>query len=442
MSAAENLESKLKALQSHFTWDLDPTRSKLFCLKANLEDIGTEEGNIWLGHIYNLQGFIQYKLGSLEEARGFFSRATEAFQQVKTTDEGPWLMVNYGNLAWLHHHMGEDKKSQDFLSKVDALLKKYPSPIKEELHPKVCAEKAWTLMHFSNEQKLQAADYFQKAFRMEPDMVQWQTSRMLALVNAFKHSETGLAHDIWEDMSVARREDPENLYLAAVELKQSAKRGEQVRDEAEELTDKIILNPVSSYSGLKALLRVYREMDAFDEAIDLAEKALSKHPDSRYLKRCAAICYKWKILHSKDRRPNPRRLDRAIGLYEEVIALYPHSNLSKKLDLASIQAKSPQGLARSEQMYQELLRNVQDPADKQMLYNSYAKYLNFDRNDRNKSVEYHMKAAAIDQESFSRQNSIKVLEKIKARGRSRLDRRVNEFLELLQSRGVVEQHRL
>lgn len=338
--------------------------------------------------------------------------------------------------------MGEDEKSQDFLSKVDALLKKYPSPIKEQLHPEVCAEKAWTLMHFDKEQKLQAADYFQKAFRMEPDMVHWQTSRVLALVNAFKHSETGLDDDIWEDMSVARKEDPENLYLAAVELKQSAKRGEQVRDEADELADKIMLNPVSSYGGLKVILRVYREMDAFDEAIDLAEKALSKHPDSRYVKRCAAICYKWKILNSKDRRPNPRRLDRAIGLCEEVISLYPHPNLSKKLDLAGVLAKSAQGLSRSEQIYQELLRNVQDPADKQKVYNNYAKYLNFDRRDRNKSVEYHMKAAAIDFESFFRQNSIKVLERIKARDRSRLGRRVEEFLEQLQIQGVVERHRL
>ncbi|XP_017291295.1 interferon-induced protein with tetratricopeptide repeats 1-like [Kryptolebias marmoratus] len=432
MSAAESLESKLEALQSHFTWDLDPRRSKLFRLKDNLEDIGTEEDNIWLGPIYNLQGFIHYKLGFMEEARAFFSRATEAFQQLKTTDEGPWLVVNYGNLAWLHHHTGEDEKSQDFLSKVDALMNKYPAPIKGELHLEVCAEKAWTLMKFDNEKKLQAAEYFQKAIRMEPNTVLWQTSRVLALVSASKHSDSGLDDDIWEDMRVARMEDPKNLYLAAVELKESARRGEQIRDEAQELAEKILLNPVSSYRGLKPLLRSYRQIDAFHEAIDLAERALNEHPDSRYLKRCAALCYKWKIIFSKDRRPNERMISRAIGLYEEVISLYPQSSLVKQLDLANIQAKSGQGLMKSDQTYKKLLREVQDPADKQMIYNSYAKYLNFERQERNKSVEYHMKATAINHQSFFRQNSIKALEKIRDRGRNRMCREITEFLEKLE----------
>lgn len=427
ISAAETLESKQKALQSHFTWDLDPSRSKLFSLKDFLEDIGTEEGHFWLGPIYNLQGFIQYKLGSSEEARGFFSRATEAFQQVSTADEGPWLVVNYGNLAWLHHHMGENEKSRDFLSKVDALMKKYPSPTEQELHPEVYAEKAWTMMHFDRERELQAAGYLQKAFRMRPDVVQWQTSRVLVLLNASKH-ESDLEDDIWEDMRVARREDPENLYLAAEALKQRAKRGEQVRDEAKQLAGRMLLNPVGSYSGLKALLRAYREMDAFDEAVDLAEEALRTHPDSRYVKSCAATCYKWRILHSKDRRPvSLDRVERAISLYEEVVPLYPHSNLSKKLSLVSVQEKSAQGLGRSEQMYQELLSNVQDPADQQMLYNGYAKYLYFVQQDGNKSIEYHMKAAAIEIQSFYRQKSIKSLEKIRGR-----NRRVDEFLNKLR----------
>ncbi|XP_049911329.1 interferon-induced protein with tetratricopeptide repeats 2-like, partial [Epinephelus moara] len=163
-SAAQSqttLESKLEALQCHFIWDLDPSRSKLLRLRDNLEDIGTEEGNSWLGHIYNLRGFIQYDLGFKEDAQSLFSKAAEAFRQMRNADEGPWLVVNYGNLAWLHHHLGEQAESQAYLSKVDALINKYPSPSQDELHPEICAEKAWTLMKFSAEQKQLAADYFE-----------------------------------------------------------------------------------------------------------------------------------------------------------------------------------------------------------------------------------------------------------------------------------------
>ncbi|KAK5615685.1 hypothetical protein CRENBAI_023368 [Crenichthys baileyi] len=82
--STETLESKLKALQSHFTWDLEAGRPNLIHLRNILKNIGPEEENLWLGHIYNLQGFIQFKLGSTEEALKLFNQATETFQQQKT----------------------------------------------------------------------------------------------------------------------------------------------------------------------------------------------------------------------------------------------------------------------------------------------------------------------------------------------------------------------
>ncbi|KAK1899877.1 Interferon-induced protein with tetratricopeptide repeats 1, partial [Dissostichus eleginoides] len=168
LSAAQTLVSRLEALQCHFTWDLDLSRSLLLRCRDKLLDIGTENGNKWLGHIYNLRGFIQYKLGSNEDAQSFFNKATEAFSQIKNTDEGPWLVVNYGNLAWLHHHLGDQAESEAYLSKVNALNKKYPSPSQEELHPEIYAEKAYTLMTFNGDMNL-VADYFQRAIEMQPD---------------------------------------------------------------------------------------------------------------------------------------------------------------------------------------------------------------------------------------------------------------------------------
>nr|XP_033504022.1 interferon-induced protein with tetratricopeptide repeats 1-like [Epinephelus lanceolatus] len=434
MSAAQSqttLKSKLEALQCHFTWDLDPGRPKL-CLRHKLEDIGTEEGNSWLGHIYNLRGFIKYDLGFKEDAQSLFSKAAEAFRQMRNADEGPWLVVNYGNLAWLHHHLGEQAESQAYLSKVDALMNEYPSPSQDELHPEICAEKAWTLMKFSAEQKQLAADYFEKAIRMQPGMVEWNTSHVLGLVGAFKHSETGLEADILEKMRLAKEQDPENLYLAVHYLEQCAKKGDRIEDEARELAIRVLRNPVSSYSGIKGLLRVYRHYVSIDEAIDLAEEALENHPDERYLKRCAALCYKWKILFFRDSRPKQSMINRAISLLKDVISLYPQTSQMKKIDLANIYAKSNYGQAQAEQIYNELLLSDLEPVDKQMIYNHYAKYLNFERQDRNGSVRYHMKAAAIPQQSYFRGNSIQALERIRDRGRNRMCREIEEFLANLQ----------
>ncbi|XP_037626426.1 interferon-induced protein with tetratricopeptide repeats 5-like [Sebastes umbrosus] len=376
MSAAQSqttLVSKLEALQCHFTWDLDPSRNKLLRFCDQLEDIGTEEGNSWLGHICNLQGFIQYKLGLTKDAQSLFNKAAEAFRQMRSADEGPWLVVNYGNLAWLNHHLGDQAESQAYLTKIDALMNKYPSPSQDELHPEIYAEKAWTLMKFSRDRNL-AADYFQRAIKMQPDMVEWNTSHVLVLARAFTHSNTGLEADMLEKVRIAKEQDPENLYLAAYYLEQCAKKGERIEDEARELARKVLRNPVSSYSGIKKLIRVYRNYVSIDEAIELAEEALENHPDERYLKRCAALCYKWKIMCFSNNRPKQSMIDRAITLHEEVIPLYPHSRFVKEIDLTNMYAKSNHGQAKAEQMYQELLERDLETPEKQVLYNHYAKY--------------------------------------------------------------------
>ncbi|XP_074492446.1 interferon-induced protein with tetratricopeptide repeats 1-like [Sebastes fasciatus] len=434
MSAAQSqttLVSKLEALQCHFTWDLEASRNKLFHLRDQLEDIGTEEGNSWLGHIYNLRGFIQYKLGLTEDAQSLFNKAAEAFRQMRSADEGPWLVVNYGNLAWLHHHLGDQAESQAYLTMIDALMNKYPSPSQDELHPEIYAEKAWTLMKFSRDEKL-AADYLQRAIKMQPDMVEWNTSHVLGLARAFKDSNTGLEADMLEKVRIAKEQDPENLYLAVYYLEQCAKKGDRIEDEARELARKVLRNPVSSYNGMKPLIWVYRNYVSIDEAIELAEEALENHPDERYLKRCAVLCYKWKIMFFSDSRPKQSMIDRAITLNKEVISLYPHSSLMKEIDLAHIYTKFNHGQAKAEQMYRQLLERDLEPSEKQVLYNHYAKYLNFDRNEYESSIRYHMKAAAIPQQSFCYESSITTLKKITAKGRSRMCREIEEFLANLQ----------
>uniref|UniRef100_A0A8P4KJ17 Interferon-induced protein with tetratricopeptide repeats 1-like n=1 Tax=Dicentrarchus labrax TaxID=13489 RepID=A0A8P4KJ17_DICLA len=393
----------------HFTWDLNPGRSKLFRVRDKLEDIGTEEGNSWLGHIYNLRGYIQYKLGFTEDSQSLFNQATEALRLTRGAEEGPWLVVNYGNLAWLHHHLGKQEESQAYLSKVDALMKKYPSPSQDELHPEIYAEKAWTLMKFSTDQKLQAADYFERAIRMQPDMVEWNTSRVLALESA-SYNE-GPEADILQKLRIAKEQDPENLYLAAKYLEQRGKKGESIEEEARELGRQVLINPVS-----KTMYLLWK-----------------KHPDVRYLKSCVALCYKWIYFRDIGQEVMDRsRIERALSLHEEVISLYPQSSLVKKIDLAKMYINSKYSQAKADQIFQELLESDLEPADKQMLYTNYAYHLFFHLNDSDRATQYHMRAAEIPHESSFRERSIRVLTQIRDRKKDRMCREVEKFLSNLQ----------
>nr|XP_020493155.1 interferon-induced protein with tetratricopeptide repeats 1-like isoform X1 [Labrus bergylta]XP_020493156.1 interferon-induced protein with tetratricopeptide repeats 1-like isoform X2 [Labrus bergylta]XP_020493157.1 interferon-induced protein with tetratricopeptide repeats 1-like isoform X3 [Labrus bergylta] len=424
MSAAQS-QTTLESLQCHFTWDLDRSRPELLRLTHKMEDFSTEEGNKWLGHIYNLWGFIQYKLGLNEEAKSLFQKAAETLNKLRDADEGPWLVVNYGNLAWLHHHLGDLVESQAYLSKIDALMEKYPSPSQDELHPEIYAEKAWTLIYFGKDRKL-VVDYYEKAARMQPDMVEWNTGYVLALVDDHEHNHnTNLDPDLLEKMRQAKEQDPENLYLAVLYLEQLANKRGPIKDEVCELVGNVSTLWCSG-SGMWALLNLYIKYITVDDAIDLAEKVLKEHPDVRYLKKCVALCYRWKIIYKSRNCPDDT-VDRAIALHEELLSLYPHAALKKETDLASIYAKSSHSKAKAEQIFQKLLDNEPaEPADKQMLYNIYANHLYFNREDHHRSVQYHMKAAAIPEKSYFHDNSMRILKNLgKFRGNNYVQAKEN-----------------
>ncbi|XP_060890643.1 interferon-induced protein with tetratricopeptide repeats 1B-like [Labrus mixtus] len=426
MSAAQS-QTTLESLQCHFTWNLVRSRPKLLRLTHKMEDFSKEKGNRWLGHIYNLWGFIQYKLGLNEEAKSLFQKAAETLNKLRDADEGPWLVVNYGNLAWLHHHLGDLEESQAYLSKVDALMEKYSH---EELHAEIYAEKAWTLM-FLGEDREKVVDNYEKAARMQPDMVEWNTSYVIESVNAHKHNNTSLNPDLLDKMRQAKEQDPENLHLAALYLQQCPNEVENIQDEVRELAGNVSTLCCSG-SGMWALLNLYIKYISVDDAIDLAEKVQKEHPDVRFLKRLVAFCYRSKIVYKSRNDPDPDQstVDRAIALHEELISLYPHDTLEKEIDLATIYAKSCDSEDEAEQIYQELLDRDLEPGEKQMLYNKYADYLFFDRKDSHRSTQYHMNAAAIPEKSYFRKKSIRILEEKKDRGI--MCREIEEFLRNLQ----------
>ncbi|XP_027867600.1 interferon-induced protein with tetratricopeptide repeats 1-like [Xiphophorus couchianus] len=441
MSSAQSLEDKLEALQSHFTWELQPSRSKLTYLRIRLEDIGTEEGNFWLGHVYNLLGFIQYQLGSSEDTLNLFNRAAETSQRQKNADEGPWLMVNFGNLAWLHHHLGEDEKSEDYLSKVDGLMRKYPAPPELELHPEVLAEKAWTLMKFDKEKKQQALELFQRAIRMQPDTVEWRSSYAILSTEFLTKRQTILEPEVFERLRSAKEQDPGNLYVAALYLEARAAKQEQIHDEARELAERILERPMNGYCGFGPLLRLYRKHISKDEAVEIAIEALRRHPDSRYTKKSSAKCYR-KQIFGKQSNPDGSRMDEAICLWDEMIAAHPESGLKDKITLADLHATQQKTKDKADEIYKKLLeeREDLDPAGLQMLYCRYAKHLYFSGHDSGRSIEYHMKAAEIQETSKYRQKSLRQLKTtVKRNTNPELYRRIREVETSLRNFCLVDE---
>ncbi|XP_067086336.1 interferon-induced protein with tetratricopeptide repeats 2-like [Osmerus mordax] len=425
------LRLKLKKLECHFTWGITGSISKLRWLRDHLEDINTDEGYTWLGHIYNLLGFIRYRQGCTDSAVQYLRKAGETFLQINNTvsEEGPWLLVNYGNLAWMNFHLNNMKASQDYLEKVEAVLRDHPSPSQEDpLHPEVYAEKAWTLMKFGKAKMANVIECFQKAIAMEPDRKEWQTSLVLAL-NARCTPKMEL--EILEKLRMAKEVDPENSYLASVYLLRLAKKQRVGQDEIQALARRILSRPCGANSGLAPLLEVYRICLTQDEAMDLVQEALDRYPDDRNLKAKLAEFYKRKVFSKEGIHCTKSFIDRGISLFQEVIALYPESCTKAKLDLASIYAKS--GRDGADVIYEELLgRSDLGPDELQMLHFSYAKHLNYygrGQDWRDRSINHHMKVVEIQKQSKFQSKSVMILSRIVERGLNYRCAEIRDFLE-------------
>lgn len=52
------------------------------------------------------------------------------------------------------------------------------------------------VIRLSRDKKLLVADYFQRAIRIQPDMMEWQTSHILVLIDTFKHHQKTMETDI------------------------------------------------------------------------------------------------------------------------------------------------------------------------------------------------------------------------------------------------------
>lgn len=124
-------------------------------------------------------------------------------------------------------------------------------------------------------------------------------------------------------------------------------------------------------------------------------------------------------------------ISKAISLCREVISLYPHSSLKREIALANLYGYLNRQ-DEADQIYKKLLESDLDPEEAQMLYNNYGKYAYFVQKESDKSVEYHMRAAEIPSQSFYREDSLRVLKRMKERNRNRRCGEIEEFLAKLQ----------
>uniref|UniRef100_A0A3B1J1F6 Uncharacterized protein n=1 Tax=Astyanax mexicanus TaxID=7994 RepID=A0A3B1J1F6_ASTMX len=200
MTQATLLEAELQQLECHFTWELKNEDLNITDVLSRLEQ--HEElhlgGKAGLAQTYNCIAFVKYLLGSSTEALTYLHKSMELTREFHKDNCDKWLIVTYGNLAWLHHHMKDYSECENYLQKL--------------------REIAWALFKFSRDFYERAKDCFKKALELEPTNPQWNAGYAFVLHRTEKYGTFSSADESpsVKQLRQAIDTDPENDELKAL----------------------------------------------------------------------------------------------------------------------------------------------------------------------------------------------------------------------------------
>ncbi|KAL7890112.1 hypothetical protein AOLI_G00023700 [Acnodon oligacanthus] len=431
LQTVKMLEEKLKKLDCHFTWDLQKEEADLNFLEIKYsENLSVEtqhEGNFR----QRLLNFLAY----IKHLQGFNDKALECLERVKKDSQG---IVTYGNLAWLHHHMGNEAKAKLYLEKLSEISGAVPGPVKAELIRGVQSEKAWSLLWFSKKHYSRAKEIFQEALQKEPEDREWNTGYAFSLF----HME-GL--EIREDKRVpfeessavaqlkkAQKLNPDNamihvyLGLKCYKNKRNAEAWEHMR--------KALHMAPYNLNVVLYVAKFMKKEECYDMALEVLQKMLEKAPDSSRLHHEIANNYRWKAKQLQDIH-NPQLLRHCVHHLEEGARLNPDF-LYPQMELALRYAEL-KNCGKAEQKFQELfVRPNLKPTDLQAWHRLYGDFNLYRLGSEATAVKHYKEGMALQNISTEWRNCKNRLYKVLHNNRKDVYQ-IREFMNSLRRGNIV-----
>ncbi|XP_063077011.1 interferon-induced protein with tetratricopeptide repeats 5-like [Engraulis encrasicolus] len=290
------LKTNLLKLQCHFTWALSKENADLSDLQTRLEDqieldLGKKEG---AARSHCFLAFVRYLQGSSDDAIANLVQSEELVREHHGEDYEQFLIVTYGNYAWLHYHRGEYPQCESYLEKLADIMQKFPTGSPTVLHPQVYGEKGWTFLKFSHKYYDRAKEYFKRALELEPDSSEWNAGYAFALYRTefempgVKDSETV------KQLRRAIEINPQDAVLRVL-LGLRLNILKQYEESEELVADALEMDP-SNPHVIRYVGKYFRHNGSVDRSIVLLKRAMERTQNSAFLHHQLALCYKRKKL--------------------------------------------------------------------------------------------------------------------------------------------------
>ncbi|KAK3559437.1 hypothetical protein QTP86_013502 [Hemibagrus guttatus] len=421
MSSTEGtiLEDELRKLECHFTWELEKEELDLTDLLNRLEQhVDFKLGdNAGLAQTYNSLGFVKYLLGSPQDALTFLQKCVEITKEYWDNDCDKWLIVAYGNLAWLQYHMKCFSESESYLEKIRSIAQKFPdSPL--GFHHEVLGEKAWAFFKFSRKYYNQAKDCFEKALELEPRNVQWNCGYAFVLNRIETHGFGVPKLLTIKQLRKAIEVNPDNDELKALLAVKLAESTEY--DEGEKLMEEALEGSPNAPNVIRYVAKFLRSYGSVERSIALLKRALEKSPTSGFIHHQLALCYKRKKndLQREGCQNTSKAGDEIQRLRSQCIYHLDKATEFKcgfivaMTELAN-QYSEDGKLDRAEELFQQTLQIAEEKNENlQYIYLSYAEFQQYKKRSLSDAITYYMECLKIDKNTTNGKKSDKHLKKI------------------------------
>ncbi|XP_060716705.1 interferon-induced protein with tetratricopeptide repeats 5-like [Tachysurus vachellii] len=411
-----SLKTSLVQLECHFTWALNKNDLDLTDLLNRLEeqlnlDLGREAGIV---RTHSCMGFVKFLLSSNTEALSYFERSVELTKS-HGNECDKLLVVVYGDLAWLHYHMGNLAECESYLNKLSEIKVKYPSVPYAE----VLGEKGWTFLKFSRKYYERAKECFKKALELEPDEGEWNAGLAITLCrieDILQDKSTSNAVDQLRRAIVTNPDDDVLKVLLGLKLAFHKK-----YSEAESLVEQALERSPEHPHVIRYVGKFFRSQGSVDRSIALLKRALEKVSNSSFIHHQLGLCYKKKILnlkqagshHTKGAEIN-RAQTQCIYHLEMATEMKP-SFIIAMCELA-LQYGGNRDLSRAEEMFQNTFQVAKEKNDNyQFVQMYYADFQLYCMRCESAAIKQYIECLKINPKRYEGTKSAERLERIAKR---------------------------
>ncbi|XP_007253236.3 interferon-induced protein with tetratricopeptide repeats 5 [Astyanax mexicanus] len=408
------LKSRLLLLESHFTWALSEEDFSLHDLVNRLREqieLELKSGEARVTRSYCSLAYVRYLYGDLVEALADLSKSEDHAKRHFGERSEKFLMVTYGDFAWLYFHMGKVSLAEDYLKKVDEIRVKFGSS--NEVHNEVLREKGWAFLKFSRKYYNGAGECFRLALETNPDDRDLNAGYAIALYRTTLDPPGSRDSMTIAQLKRAIDLNPEDavllvfLALRLIQINKSpSSPHSKVQDpfqmiesvEAIMLVAKALKMSPENPHVMRYVAIFCRKLGSVDFAICQLEKTLVHTPDSAFTYHQLGVCYMTKKIEFEKKYGHCRKtenyeaqncLRKSIYLMERAVSLKPTFIVA--LATLAVQYGQMGNILKAEELFQQAFQLAYEKKEHlQVVYELYGQFQLYSKRSEQSAIYYYM----------------------------------------------------